>query len=108
MSKPYGMKIPLPSRATAPDHCVECDGPREDHDDPRCLDCTDATLLQRIEWRYQNGEGVVDLFDSEHWTVAREFHPLHWGFGIAVEFGHDDFGAHVVLGPWTLAARWQR
>lgn len=97
----------LPSRASAPDHCVECDGPR-DLIGPLCSECVDATVLQRLEWRYQNGEGITPMVDTDHWTVDREFHPLHWGLGVTVSFSNDDASVAIVLGPWTLAARWVR
>lgn len=98
----------LPSRATSPDHCAECDGPRDHPPLPLCSECASATWLQRVEWRYQNGEGVVDLHDSDHWTIAYEFHPLHWEIGVSVCFGYGGGGASVCFGPWTLAVRWAR
>jgi hypothetical protein len=63
-------------------------------------------VLQRVEWRYQNGEGITPLFDDGRWSISREFHPLHWRIGAGVEFGHQSAGAWVALGPWTLAGSW--
>lgn len=99
------MKISLPSRAGAPEHCAECDGPR-DTDDVLCTECAAAPLLQRIEWRYQNGEGVADWFDNDRWRIGRQFHPLHWRLGVDVEFDHVSASFSVGLGPWTFWVGW--
>jgi hypothetical protein len=95
----------LPSRASAPDHCAECDGPR-DQSGPLCAECSAASFLQRIDWRYQNGEGVVPLFDNDRWRIVREFHPLHWGLGVEFEFDHVSAAIAVRLGPLVLSIGW--
>jgi hypothetical protein len=97
----------LPSRASNSSHCEECDGDR-DNAGPLCSDCDAATTLQRIEWRYQNGEGVVDMYDSKHWEVSRWFNPLHWEFGVSVHLGHDESFFVLGFGPLGLSARWAR
>jgi hypothetical protein len=99
------MRIGLPSRASAPDHCTECDGPR-DQGGPLCAECSAASLLQRIEWRYENGEGVAPLFDNDRWRIVREFHPLHWRLGLEFQFDHLSAGVAAAVGPWTLSVAW--
>jgi len=99
------MRVLLPSRASAPDHCQECDGPR-DLDGPLCEECSEAPLLQRIEWRYQNGEGIVTLFDNDRWSITREFHPLRWAVELSLEFSHVSVSLAVTVGPWSIWAGW--
>jgi len=99
------VRLLLPSRASEPEHCRECDGPR-DTDGPLCAECDEAPLLQRIEWRYQNGEGITALFDNDRWRLMREFHPLAWGLGVDIEFSHASASICVTAGPWSLWAGW--
>ncbi len=89
----------LPSRASAPDHCAECDGPR-DLDGPLCTECVDVPLIQRLEWRYQNGEGISSLHDGDRWSVSREFHPLRWALAVHVNIDGPVIG--VAVGPWSF------
>jgi hypothetical protein len=95
----------LPSRASTPDHCTECDGPRDDAG-PLCSECVEMPLLQRIDERYQNGEGISALFDNDRWRIAREFHPLHWEVSVGVHFDHVSASVWVALGPWHFSVAW--
>jgi hypothetical protein len=94
-------------RAGHPNHCAECDGPR-DLAGPLCSECKDASVLQRIEWRYQNGEGVAPLFDNDRWHVWRDFHPLHWELGVGFQFDHQSWDIWISLGPVKFSGGWQR
>lgn len=92
----------LPSRASAPGHCAECDGPRDAYG-PYCTGCATIPLLTRIDERYQFGEGVTVMgMLADRWEYGREFHPLLWGIGLQVEI---DGGAQLTAGPWSLYLR---
>jgi hypothetical protein len=99
------MTFLLPSRATAPERCEECDDDR-DGEGPLCIECAGASYLQRLDWRYQNGEGVVPWFDNDRWRIGREFHPLTWQVSVGVQFDHCGAAVWIEFGPWTLTGGW--
>lgn len=97
------MRINLPGRASSPEHCAECGGPR-DLPGRFCSECLDVPLLKRIGWRYENGEGWVTLFGSRsgRWEVSREFNPLRWGLGVEVDISYERQDASMQIGPWCF------
>lgn len=108
--------IPLSSRASAPDHCAECDGHR-DGPGALCTECAGASLIQRVSNRYSDDQGIVDwwsTYQDEHapyYQLVREFHPLIWGLGIEAqhEVGCQDWpswwSVSLTLGPFSLTFR---
>jgi hypothetical protein len=100
------MRIPLPTRASSLTNCRECDDATALGSE-LCTDCGDASLLQRLEWRYQNDEGVTPwCHPDERINVGREFHPLRWGIGGHVEFGPRAAFISISVGPWTVWVGW--
>lgn len=99
------LPVILPSRATAPERCAECDDDR-DLPGPLCSECVHMSLLQRVSDRYQNGEGIVPWSDNERWRAGRKFDPLSWELGAGLEFDHCGAAAWIHLGPCTFYVGW--
>lgn len=95
------MRISLPSRASSPENCRECDGPADEYG--YCSECVGASLLQRLEWRYQNGEGISSIWEGDRWSVSREFHPLEFRLLVELSIGWQSFSGAIALGLWTFA-----
>lgn len=101
------MRIDLPSIASASTRCAECDGPLDAVAARCCIECEQASLLQRLADRYDD-RGHTPLFDNGRICLVRIFHPLRWRFGIELGVDHCGAGIAIAFGPWALGIGYAR
>ena len=94
----------LPDCGAEVGRCRNCDGDPPVRDG-LCAECVDRSWLQRVEDRYDSGNGHGRWWISTRgiWELSAAFTPLQWSIGLNAQWiGAGFWNAWIQCGPWSL------